>query len=145
MDWVIEVDIFFSKRKLFLVNIPSVQLLLLSAPIYVTELALYLCVCIAPETVEDVEPKTVEVEALQAAEVPAPELAPVEKAPETQTTAAVLGWQNPPANVSEDASMQWFLFLVLALILLLRLLAWLFSVGCCLWSYFGSLGFEANS
>ena len=75
--------------------------------------------------------------------MPAPELAPLEKAPEEESTAAAIGWHNPPANV-EDASMQWFLLLVLVLILFLRLLAWLFSVGCCLWSYLASFDFEAS-
>ena len=75
--------------------------------------------------------------------MPAPELAPLEKAPEEESTAAAIGWHNPPANV-EDASMQWFLLLVLALILLLRLLAWLLSVGCCVWSYLASFDFEAS-
>ena len=95
---------------------------------------------VAPDTIEDVEPKTVQVE-LQAEEVPARELAPLEKAPEEESTAAALGWHHPPANV-EDASMQWFLLLVLVLILLLRLLAWLLSVGCCICSYL-AFDFEA--
>ena len=94
---------------------------------------------LAPKTVEEMKAETVKVE-VRAEEVLAPEVVPLEKAPEEESTAAAIGWHrhSPPANVEEDASMQWFLLLVLVAILTLRILAWLLSVGCCIWSYFGS-------